>query len=159
MAFSELLPVWQMARSRYQNTLDGLRPEELSWRLAPKSNSIGFLLRHNAEVEYNFALMFFNRDLPEEVTLETIGPVKDDGRYTDLPQLQQFMEQANAHLVEAMRSLPVEQWDVAREARIGTLTPREALGRLIYHMGHHAGQIALIRKYAAGSAAEFGQPK
>ncbi|UFJ43187.1 DinB family protein [Brevibacillus humidisoli] len=144
----ELLPIWQKARSRYQDTLDGLRSDELTCRLVPGSNSIGFLLRHNAEVEYRFALMFFGRGLPEDVTLETIGPVKDDGRYTDLTQLLPFMEQANAHLVNAMHSLPVDKWDAPAEAPIGTMTPREAIGRLIYHMGHHGGQIALIRKYA-----------
>ncbi|MBO8164601.1 MAG: DinB family protein [Brevibacillus sp.] len=149
MSFMELLPLWQRARSRYQSTLEDLKPEELSCRLLPGTNSIGFLLRHNAEVEYRFAQMFFGRELPDDVTLQTIGPVQDDGRYTDLVQLQQFMEQANAHLVNSMHALPAEKWDVPVEAPIGTMTPREALGRLIYHMGHHAGQIALIRKYGS----------
>ncbi|WP_019121502.1 DinB family protein [Brevibacillus massiliensis] len=147
MSFAPLQPLWLKARERYLATLSDMQPEQLSWKVAPGSNSLGFLVRHIAEVEYRFASMFFARPVPESVTLATIGPVKDEGVYTDWPQLQLFMEQSFAHLLDAMQSLPDESWDVPVEAPIGVLTPREALGRLTYHMGYHAGQIGLIRKY------------
>lgn len=54
----ELLPSLQTARSRYLNTLSNLKADELPLKLAPESNSIGFLIRHIAEVEFRFCTMF-----------------------------------------------------------------------------------------------------
>lgn len=142
-----LLPSLQTARSRYLETLTNLEAEQLTWKLAPGSNSIGFLIHHIAEVEYRFCAMFFQQPLPEEMTLATIGPVKDEGNYTDLAALNDIREASYAHLLQALRSLPEAAWDSPCEAPIGTLTPRQALGRLMYHLGYHGGQIGLIRKY------------
>jgi uncharacterized damage-inducible protein DinB len=142
-----LLPSLQTARSRYLDMLNGLEENQLTWKLASGSNSIGFLIRHIAEVEYRFSLMFFQTPLPEHVTLATIGPVCDEGDYTELAPLLAFRDQSFEHLLNALSSLPEADWDVPCEAPIGTLTPRQALGRLTYHMGHHSGQISMIRKY------------
>ncbi|MGG4492493.1 DinB family protein [Brevibacillus reuszeri] len=142
-----LLPALQTARSRYMDALDKLEADQLSWKLAPGSNSVGFLIQHIAEVEYRFCAMFFQQPLPPEITLATIGPVKDEGIYTDLAALHAIREASYAHLLQALSSLPPEAWDVPCEAPIATLTPRQALGRLLYHMGYHGGQIGLIRKY------------
>jgi uncharacterized damage-inducible protein DinB len=147
MSIQALLPALEMARSRYLDYLKGLEADQLSWRVAPGSNSIGFLIRHIAEVEYRFSWMFFGVPVPENVTLATIGNVKDDGSFTDLASLQAFMEAAYAHLLDAIKALPEEKLDFPVEAPIGRMTPREALGRLIFHTGYHAGQIGLIRKY------------
>ncbi|GED28205.1 hypothetical protein BAG01nite_43070 [Brevibacillus agri] len=143
----ELLPSLQTARSRYMDALANLQADELPLKLAPGSNSIGFLIRHIAEVEYRFCLMFFQRPLPSDVSLSTIGPVKDEGNFTDLAALLAICEASYRHLVDSLATLPPEAWDVPCEAPIGILTPRQALGRLIYHMGYHGGQIGLIRKY------------
>jgi uncharacterized damage-inducible protein DinB len=142
-----LLPALQTARSRYLDALANLEAEQLAWRLAPGSNSVGFLIRHIAEVEYRFCAMFFGRPLPDGVTLFTIGPVQDEGQFTDLDALLSFRDSSYAHLLESLHEFPVDAWDAAVQAPIGTLTPRQALGRLVYHTGYHAGQIGLIRKY------------
>ncbi|MFS0556159.1 DinB family protein [Brevibacillus sp. 179-C9.3 HS] len=143
----ELLPSLQTARSRYQDALVRLDATELGWKLAPGSNSIGFLIHHIAEVEYRFCMMFFGTAIPPEITLTTIGPVRDEGNFTDLSALLTFHEASYHHLLDSLASLPEDAWDTPCEAPIGTLTPRQALGRLIYHMGYHGGQIGLIRKY------------
>ncbi|MGG1664224.1 DinB family protein [Brevibacillus sp. NRS-1366] len=142
-----LLPALQTARSRYLDVLANLESEQLTWKLAPGSNSIGFLIHHIAEVEYRFCSMFFQQPLPQEIALATIGPVKDEGNYTDLAALHAIKEASYAHLLQSLSSLPQDAWDVPCVAPIGTLTPRQALGRLIYHLGYHGGQIGLIRKY------------
>ncbi|MED4752671.1 DinB family protein [Brevibacillus choshinensis] len=142
-----LLPALQTARSRYTDVLANLDEKELVWKLAPGSNSVGFLIRHIAEVEYRFCSMFFGRPIPESVELTTIGKVKDEGIYTDLASLHTFREASFAYLLESLAALPEEAWDIPCEAPIATITPRQALGRLIYHNGYHAGQIGLIRKY------------
>lgn len=142
-----LMPSFQMARSRYLDTLNGLEEHQLSWKLAPGSNSIGFLIRHIAEVEYRFGQMFFQAPVPDQVTLATIGPVRDEGNYTALAPLLAFKDQSYEHLLQTLSSLPEADWDIPCEAPIGKLTPRQALGRLTFHMGYHSGQIGLIRKY------------
>jgi uncharacterized damage-inducible protein DinB len=142
-----LLPALQTARSRYLDALDHLEADQLTWKLAPGSNSVGFLIRHIAEVEYRFCAMFFQQPVPPHVTLSTIGPVKDEGTHTDLDALLAFKDASFQFLLEALGALPTEAWDVPCEAPIATLTPRQALGRLVYHMGYHGGQIGLIRKY------------
>ncbi|QRG68450.1 DinB family protein [Brevibacillus choshinensis] len=146
-----LLPSLQTARSRYADVLANLEEKELVWKLAPGSNSIGFLIRHIAEVEYRFCSMFFGRPVPDGVELATIGNVKDEGIYTDLSALHSFREASFAYLLESLASLPEEAWDAPCVAPIATLTPRQALGRLIYHNGYHAGQIGLIRKYGGNA--------
>ncbi|MFY0545162.1 DinB family protein [Brevibacillus sp. H7] len=143
-----LLPSLQTARKRYLDATANLEAHQLAWRIAPESNSIGFLIRHIAEVEYRFCLMFFGQPVPEEVSFSTIGPVKDEGQFTaDLDALLSFQQASYAYLLKSLRAFPEEKWDVLVEAPIGVLTPREALGRLMYHTGYHAGQIGLIRKY------------
>jgi uncharacterized damage-inducible protein DinB len=145
-----LLPSLQLVRKRYLDTIANLDADQLSWRLAPGSNSIGFLIRHIAEAEYRFCEMFFQRPLPSDVSLFTIGKVRDEGQWTDLASLQSFAESSYAYLVKSLRSLPDDKWDLPVEAPIGVMTPREALGRLMFHTGYHAGQIGLIRKYGGG---------
>jgi len=142
-----LLPALQTARSRYADVLVNLEERELIWRLAPGSNSVGFLIRHIAEVEYRFCMMFFQRAVPEDVRLATIGDVRDEGIYTDLASLLAFREASYGYLLDSLAALPVEAWDVPCIAPIATITPRQALGRLIYHNGYHAGQVGMIRKY------------
>lgn len=142
-----LLPALQTARARYGEVLANLQEKELVWKLAPGSNSVGFLIRHIAEVEYRYCFMFFQRAIPDDVQLTTIGDVRDEGIYTDLASLFAFREASYAHLLDALAALPEAAWDVPCSAPIATITPRQALGRLIYHSGYHAGQIGLIRKY------------
>lgn len=151
MAFEDLRPALEAARSRYLSYLAGLNEEQLSWRAAPGSNSIGFLIRHIAEVEYRYCQMFFDQTIPSDVEISTIGEVTDLGTYRDLPALQTFMEASYAHLLASLSALPQEKWDIPVQAPIAVLTPREALGRLIFHTGYHAGQIGLIRKYGGAS--------
>lgn len=142
-----LSPVLEMANSRYGTTIENLEEGQLTWRAAPGSNSIGFLIRHIAEVEYRFCAMYFQSPLPAHVVLTTIGPVKDEGIHTQLAPLLAFKEEAAQYLRQCLRSLPEEAWDIPCEGPLGQMTPREALARLASHTSYHAGQIALIRKY------------
>jgi len=147
MSFSTLEPVLQRARRRYLDVLDGLKEEELTMRLAPGSNSIGFLIRHNAEVEYRFCSMYFGRAYPEQVVVSTVGDVRDEGTYTNLSALLTFQDEAYRFLVDTLSAFPDEDWHKIVEPPIGAMSPLEAVGRLIFHTSYHGGQIGLIRKY------------
>ncbi|OPA76213.1 hypothetical protein BVG16_18580 [Paenibacillus selenitireducens] len=153
MSFEAVLPVWRAVRDRFRKTMEGLQEEELTLRLSPDTSTIGFMLRHNAEVEYMFADWFFKKEAPASVTYLTAGRAKDEGQFHQLADLLRLLEASDLHVTEAMRSLPEEAWDQPVETMIGTSTPREALGRLLYHAGLHAGQISLIRKCAPAERA------
>ncbi|SEO83420.1 Protein of unknown function [Paenibacillus sp. OV219] len=126
--------------------------------MSPESATIAHMIRHNAEVEYMFADWFFGRSVPEGITFMASGKTDShDPEAFRLEALIAFSAAADAHLTETMSELPSDLWDVEITSKIGPSTPREALGRTIYHTGIHAGQIALIRKHAPQAAAAVKQ--
>lgn len=62
------LQMFLMARSRLINLLPNISEHDLSKKLAPESNSIGFLLRHIGEVEQLFAKNVFGLDIKLQPT-------------------------------------------------------------------------------------------
>ncbi len=149
MSFQSIMPIWQPTREKFQQSMQNLIEQEISLKLSEDSQSIGFILRHNAEVEYMFAEWFFGCKVPEGIEFHTSGRVKDEGQFADVSEVLIFLEEANNHLTEAMRVLPDEKWDEPVETILGTSTPREAIGRLLYHTGIHSGQISMIRKHSS----------
>lgn len=148
MSFEAVYPVWRTVRDRFRKTAHGLKEEELDLRLSPDTSTIGYMLRHNADVEYRFAEWFFGRKTPSDIVFAGEGTDGGSGSPESLEELLAFLDASDAHLSEAMRELPEEEWDRSVASPIGASTPREALGRVLYHAGLHAGQIALIRKCA-----------
>ncbi|RAV22794.1 DinB family protein [Paenibacillus contaminans] len=148
MSFEAVYPVWRTVRDRFQKSMQNIKTEELNLKLSADTSSIGHMLRHNAEVEYMFADWFFKCAVPEGITFVTSGPGSGDVVFSDLQKLLEFSEASDRHLSAAMRALPEEAWDQPVASPLGTSTPREALGRALYHTGLHAGQISLIRKCA-----------
>jgi len=149
MSYESVRPVWRAVRDRFQKSMSALKSEELSLKLSDDTSSIGFMVRHNAEVEYMFAEWFFQRQAPEGLVYQTNGPSTDDSAFSDLTSLIAFSEASDQYLSQAMEDLPSEAWDQpVTSPPMGVSTPREALGRVLYHAGLHAGQIALIRKVA-----------
>ncbi|MVP00688.1 DinB family protein [Paenibacillus lutrae] len=149
MNYEVIHPVWRTVRDRYQKMIQGLPEGDLGLRLSPDASSIGHMIRHNAEVEYMFASWFFGSPVPEGVEYVASGKGgADNEAVLMLEKLIAFSAASDAHLTNAMRELPEDAWDIAVDSPIGSSTPREALGRTLYHTGLHAGQISLIRKHA-----------
>ncbi|MCR8644513.1 DinB family protein [Paenibacillus sp. N1-5-1-14] len=152
MSFESVNPIWRTVRDRFTKSMLTLTEEELSLRIATGTSSVGFILRHNAEVEYMFAEWFFNKKAPEGLTYVTNGPDKGEAVYGDVAELLAFLEASDQHLSAAMQELPENAWDEPVSSPIGSSTPREAIGRVLYHAGLHGGQVGLIRKHAAQPA-------
>jgi len=148
MSYESVRPVWRAVRDRFQKSMSALKPEELPLKLSNDTSSIGFMVRHNAEVEYMFAAWFFQKSAPEGLIYQTNGPSSNDTAFSDLTSLIAFSEASDQYLSQAMEELPAEAWDQPVTSPMGVCTPREALGRVLYHAGLHAGQISLIRKVA-----------
>jgi hypothetical protein len=147
MTFERILPVWQAVSQRFHKMVRELPEEDLTLSAGPLS--IGYMLRHNAEVEYMFAEWFFAKKMPDDLEILTNrGAAAAQITFTNLTELVTLLEASNHHLTEAMRTLPEEAWDQEVHTPIGSSTPLEAVGRLLYHSGIHAGQISLIRKHA-----------
>jgi uncharacterized damage-inducible protein DinB len=140
------LKMFLMARSRLLHLLPVIKENDLSKRLDPESNSIGFLLKHIAEVEQLFAKNVFGLEI--KVTANTIGKTKDSGRYINLSELLESLSAAEKVLTMALQSQKEEDWESnVTTAEFGTITKAEALARIISHTAYHSGQIALILKY------------
>ncbi|AZN39077.1 DinB family protein [Paenibacillus albus] len=158
MSYEAVLPIWRVVRDRFQKMVESLKEEELHMAMSPESATIAHMIRHNAEVEYMFADWFFGRSAPEDITYMASGKTDSyDPEAFTLGAVIAFSAAADTYFTEAMSVLPSDLWDVEITSKIGPSTPREALGRAIYHTGIHAGQIALIRKHAPLAAAAIKQ--
>jgi uncharacterized damage-inducible protein DinB len=137
--------MWKMGRSRLTNQLGSVRNDHLLNRVHPDSNSVGWLLRHIAEVELLFAKNVFGSDI--EVKAQTIGSIaKDRGQFNELKPLLELTEKAEDELGSTIRS--IDDWNgQVTTAEFGTITKLEALGRIMTHTAYHAGQIGLAVKY------------
>lgn len=144
---SVLLEMWLESRSRFSNQLKDLSEADLTKKLSPSPNSIGFLIRHIGDVELLFAKNVFGSKTAH-VIAKTVIDKKDTGEWTNLDELTKYVE----HSFEELRAIVSEQKDEDWETEIstnefGTKTKAEAFGRIVSHTAYHAGQMAIIKKY------------
>lgn len=139
--------MWETGRTRLTNQLDSVMAEDLSKRLHPDSNSVGWMLRHMAEVELLFAKNVFGKDL--DIKAQTIGSLaKDRGKFTDLKELLDLIKKAEKELGDAIKG--IEDWEVkVTTAEFGTVTKAQALARIMTHTALHSGQLSLALKYGS----------
>lgn len=140
-----MIELWKTGRMRLTNQFGNIDELDLSKRLHPESSSVGWLLRHMAEVELLFAKNVFGRDL--KVKAQTIGSIgKDRGQFNELEPLMELIQRAEKELGTAIET--VDEWGTSvTTAEFGTVTKAEALGRILSHTAYHAGQVALAVKY------------
>ena len=143
-----LLELWIEARSRFTNQLSALTAEDLRRRLVASPNSIGFLIRHIGEVELLFAKNVFGAH-DVRVAAKTVIAKRDTGEWTSLEELQEYV----AYSFETLKAIIEQQADqdwatTITTQEFGTKTKAEAFGRIVSHTAYHAGQMALIYKYA-----------
>lgn len=136
-----------MGRTRLTNQLPNIKETDLVKKLHPESNSIGFLLRHMAEVEHLFAKNVFGLDI--KVTLQTVGKgIHDTGKFTNLQSELDLLNAAASFMEQAILKNSDDDWkNNITTAEFGTVTKAEALSRIISHTGYHAGQVGMIMKY------------
>lgn len=145
---TEMLQLWQEGRSRFSKMLDQIKEEDLSKKLGNAPNSIGFLIRHIAEVELLFAKnVFQNTDV--KVIAKTVIDGKDTGVWTNHSELKAIAEESFQTLKSTIEAQPEGSWnDLVTTKEFGTKTKAEALARVTTHAAYHAGQMAIILKYA-----------
>lgn len=144
---TSLLALWKEARTRFSNQLSQLNEDDLKKKIAPNSNSIGFLMRHIGDVELLFAKNVFG-DSTVSVIAKTVIDQKDSGEWTNLNELIAYTNKSFQTLEAILMKQSEENWSetiVTKE--FGTKTKAEAFGRIISHTTYHAGQMAIIKKY------------
>lgn len=144
-----LLELWKEGRTRFSNLLDKTGPDDLSKKLHPQSNSLGFLIRHVADVELLFAKNVF-KAANIQVHAKTVIAQHDTGEWTNLPELKAYTQEAFEQLQTILASQPESAWEESISTQeFGTKTKAEALGRITTHTAYHAGQMGLILKYGS----------
>ncbi len=137
------------ARTRFTNQLVNLTQEDLTKRLPPSVNSVGFLMRHIGDVELLFAKNVFGAK-SVKVIAKTVIAQTDTGEWTNLRELKTYVTDS----FETLKAIVAEQSDADWETTLttnefGTKTKAEAFGRIISHTNHHAGQMAVALKYGS----------
>jgi uncharacterized damage-inducible protein DinB len=148
MTVSEMLiSEWREARTRFSNQLSSIQEEDLKKKLGNSPNSVGFLIRHIADVELLFSKNIFGSN-ELKVTAKTVISKHDSGEWTDLPELLSYQQYAFDSLEKAILAQNQEDWGlVVTTKEFGAKTKMEALGRIISHTAYHAGQMAIVLKY------------
>lgn len=141
------LELWAEARTRFTKQLENLTDEDVKKKLPPSINSVGFLIRHIGDVELLFAKnVFGSREV--KVVAKTVIAQTDTGEWTNLAALKDYVTLS----FNTLRAIVAQQSEADWETTIttkefGTKTKAEALGRIISHTNHHAGQMAILLTY------------
>jgi uncharacterized damage-inducible protein DinB len=141
------LELWFESRTRFTNQLENITTLDLTKKLNPSVNSVGFLIRHIGDVELLFAKNIFGA--PDvKVVAKTVIDKHDSGEWTNLQELKEYV----AHSFETLKSIVEIQTDEDWETEIitkefGAKTKAEAFGRIVSHTTYHSGQMAIVNKY------------
>jgi|TARA_R110000868_G_scaffold221281_1_gene472807 uncharacterized damage-inducible protein DinB len=143
------IELWEEARTRFSNQLSNVTQEDLSKRLLPAPNSIGFLIRHIGDVELLFAKNVFGAQ-DVKVIAKTVIAQKDTGEWTNLAELLEYVEYSFQMLGSVLEKQQDKDWEATVTTKeFGTKTKAEAFGRIVSHTVHHSGQMAIIKKYGS----------
>lgn len=142
------LQTWMEARTRFTNLLKDIKEEALTKKLINTKNSAGFLIRHVSDVELLFSKNVFGvTDL--KVHARTVAAQHDTGEWTNLKELLDYQEEAFNQLKAIIEKQTEADWSqTVTTKEFGIKTKAEAIGRIISHTAYHAGQLAVILKYA-----------
>jgi uncharacterized damage-inducible protein DinB len=148
MNFSETIAKsYSEARTRLTILMATLNESDLKKKITPCPNSIGFLLRHLADVELLFSKNVF-KQIELSVKAKTVIAKKDTGEWTNLKELLDYLNLSFNTIVEIINKQSENSWnELITTNEFGTKTKAEAFGRIVSHTAYHTGQIALILKY------------
>ncbi|MFT5752710.1 MAG: putative damage-inducible protein DinB [Flavobacteriales bacterium] len=140
-----LATLWEESRTRLEDKIGNITTDDLKKRLPPSPNSIGFLLRHIAEVELLFAKNVFGAK-DTKVIAKTLIAQYDTGEWIHLEEILAMLERSR----ETLKNIILQQSDwsnTIETTEFGTRTKAQALGRITSHTAYHAGQLGIIIKY------------
>lgn len=120
--------------------LDRVTQENSSWRLNPKTASVGFIFRHIGETMNLFGYFF---GYPPSTANTTMGK-EDNGEYYDLSESKALVEMGFNLFENLVKSLSNEEWsEVIDTPFFGQVSKMRLFSHVLFHNAHHAGQISL----------------
>ena len=142
------LELWFESRTRFTNQLATLTKDDLTKKLEPSVNTVGFLIRHIGDVELLFAKNVFGAtDI--KVIAKTVIDKKDSGEWTNLQELKEYVDYSFNSLKSIVEKQTDKDWEtIITTNEFGSKTKAEAFGRIASHTAYHAGQMAIIIKYS-----------
>jgi len=142
-----LIKLWLESRTRFTKLLELINESDLSKKINGTPNSVGFLIRHIADIEYLFAKNVFG-DNSLKVHAKTIITGYDTGEWTILNELIKYQLDSFDALHSALLKQSDEDWEQEIYTKeFGTKSKSEALGRVLSHTAYHSGQLAQALKY------------
>jgi uncharacterized damage-inducible protein DinB len=142
-----LLELWIESRTRFTNQLENITTTDLSKKLPPSVNSVGFLIRHIGDVELLFAKNVFGAS-DVKVSAKTVIDKYDTGEWTNLQELKDYVLHSFKTLLGIVEKQTEEDWETEISTKeFGTKTKAEAFGRIVSHTAYHAGQLTIVNKY------------
>src|SRR6476661_811081 len=105
-----LLSLWEEGRTRFSQLLEPLKEADLKKALAPAPNSVGFLIRHIADVELLFAKNVFNAT-NVEVHAKTVIAKRDTGEWTNLLELLSYQQLSYITLKKVLKEQTEYDWE------------------------------------------------
>ena len=141
------LELWIESRTRFSNQIENITTLDLTKKLDPSLNSVGFLIRHIGDVELLFAKNVFGAT-DVKVVAKTVIDKYDTGEWTNLPELKESVVYSFETLKSIVEMQTDEDWETEITTKeFSTKTKAEAFGRIVSHTAYHAGQMAIINKY------------
>jgi uncharacterized damage-inducible protein DinB len=141
------LELWIESRTRFSNQMENITTLDLTKKLDPSVNSVGFLIRHIGDVELLFAKNVFGAT-EVKVVAKTVIEKHDTGEWTNLQELKEYVVYSFETLKSIVEIQTDEDWETTVTTKeFGTKTKAEAFGRIVSHTAYHAGQMAIINKY------------
>lgn len=142
-----LIELWLEARTRFTNQLEHILVSDLTKKLPPSVNSIGFVIRHIGDVELLFAKNVFGA-MDVKVQAKTVIDKYDTGEWTNIQELKEYVTKSFETLLSIVEKQTDADWETEINTKeFGTKTKAQAFGRIVSHTAYHAGQMAIINKY------------
>lgn len=104
-------------------------------------------MRHIGDVELLFTRNVFGGK-QVKVFAKTVIAKTDTGEWTDPTELKVYVAQSFNTLKGIIEKRTDADWETAITTKeFGTKTKAELFGRIVSHLNHHAGQMAILLKY------------
>lgn len=147
MDTATIIAMWESMQGRFHKMVKEMPQDALTAAIGPAS--VGYMIRHSAEVEFVYAEWVFGQQKPADLEYYTLrGPSHSTVEFTNVDELVALLEASNATIIAAMKGLPEEEWTQEVKTPRGTFSRLDAISQLMYHTGIHAGQISLMQKHA-----------
>lgn len=156
---TEFAEVWHFTRFRLAQAIEGLSPEQVTWRLYPEAHNIAEIVYHIAGCEHYWAARMTGRDpaatdfealldlaVHEGFLREGVGGPFREARDLNIEALEKALAFTGAKLRPVIEGPTGAQLAMQMVSPIGNeVTGAEGLARLSQHAGYHTGQIWMIR--------------